>query len=128
MSPQSVERKREYNREYRERNRDRLREYQRQYVRRTPQTAADRRLARYGLAAERYESMLAAQGGACAICRAEFGSTPHVDHDHSCCPVAGRSCGKCVRGLLCNVCNWRLGWFETNAAAVLAYLDDWSAK
>ncbi len=27
-----------------------------------------------------------------------------VDHDHKCCP-GGRSCGKCVRGILCNSCN-----------------------
>lgn len=33
----------------------------------------------------------------------------HMDHDHSCCPVAGMSCGKCVRGLLCGACNRGLG-------------------
>src|SRR5207253_2176895 len=56
----------------------------------------------FGLTIEQYESMLAAQGGGCAIC----GRPPredislHVDHDHE----TGR-----VRGLLCFDCNATLG-------------------
>jgi hypothetical protein len=34
----------------------------------------------------------------------------HVDHDHACCPGT-RSCGKCIRGMLCNRCNTGLGMF-----------------
>jgi hypothetical protein len=33
-----------------------------------------------------------------------------VDHDHDCC--SGRSCGRCVRGLLCTSCNTGLGQLE----------------
>ena len=69
---------------------------------------------RYGMSEGQHEAMLAEQGNACKAC----GSTDpkgrgvwHVDHDHSCCP--GRdTCGKCVRGILCNDCNTALGLVE----------------
>jgi hypothetical protein len=73
--------------------------------------------------------MLAAQGGGCAICGAtEPGGrgTFHVDHDHGCCAGTNRkTCGSCVRGLLCNGCNIGLGAFAddtTRLAAAIAYL------
>lgn len=84
-------------------------------------------LKKHGLTSERYEALLAAQGGACAICR---GTTPygrgrfHIDHDHRCCP-GQRSCGKCVRGLLCGRCNPGLGAFQDSPdllMAAVAYL------
>lgn len=72
----------------------------------------------YRLTVEQYELMLAMQGGRCAICKtADAGRARgrsngrfHVDHDHKCCP--GRSCGKCVRGLLCNNCNTGIGFLR----------------
>jgi hypothetical protein len=38
-----------------------------------------------------------------------------VDHDHSCCQ-GRRSCGKCVRGALCNRHNLYLGFIEKDPA------------
>lgn len=62
----------------------------------------------FGITVERYEEMLARQGGVCAICKRRPGKRRlAVDHDHSCCP-GRRSCGKCVRGLLCKACNYQL--------------------
>lgn len=71
----------------------------------------------YGVSAEQYNALLAAQGGRCAVCRLDATSLRYplsVDHDHNCC--AGRkSCGKCLRGLLCHVCNRALGLMRDSA-------------
>lgn len=81
---------------------------------------------KYGITPEQYDGMLYAQGGHCAMCPAtEPGGGRiffSVDHDHACCPTAAKSCGKCVRGLLCLRCNNSLGWYETHKEAVELYL------
>lgn len=86
----------------------------------------------YKLSLEQYEELVERQQGVCALC----GSEPvhwrrlSVDHDHRCCPSASKSCGKCVRALLCLKCNNGVGWLENlGVDLVLAYLDqrafDW---
>lgn len=66
--------------------------------------------SKYRIRAEEYEAMLVAQGGTCAICDRvnSDGRALAVDHDHACCPGV-RSCGKCVRKLLCTECNTGIG-------------------
>ena len=65
----------------------------------------------YHMSREQYEALLAKQNGGCAICGGQ--NADHrklaVDHDHNCCPGEKRSCGKCIRGLLCSRCNHCLG-------------------
>lgn len=75
----------------------------------------------YGLTVEAVKALLEA---GCAAC----GSTEnlHVDRDHRCCPTGSspRSCGRCVRGALCNGCNTALGLLGEDPgriAALLAY-------
>jgi hypothetical protein len=79
----------------------------------TAQRALARRLSyvavQYNLTPEQYQALL----DACPrhpktgkpVCMGCQRNQPRcVDHDHRCCP--GKvSCGKCVRGLLCNPCN-----------------------
>jgi len=68
------------------------------------------RLANKSLSPEGYNRLLKEQNGTCAIC----GKAPRpnrrlcVDHNHKCCPSI-KSCGKCIRGLLCDDCNHMLG-------------------
>ena len=47
-----------------------------------------------------------------------------IDHDHSCCPKSS-SCGKCIRGVLCNNCNTSEGLLNSDIGRVeklLAYM------
>lgn len=87
------------------------------------------RLRRYGLTVERYDEILARQSGGCGICgeACPSGRRLAVDHDHECCPRhALRTCGQCVRGLLCMTCNSALGVFRDSPrllAAAIGYLN-----
>lgn len=66
----------------------------------------------YGLSRDDYQALLEKQDFACALCRTVFDFVvPVVDHDHSCCS-GNKSCGKCIRGLLCGNCNRGLGLFR----------------
>lgn len=72
----------------------------------------DRRY-RYSLEPKDFDRMYLMQKGCCAICNITFSddkksNKPHIDHDHSCCSNE-KTCGKCVRGLLCGNCNRGIG-------------------
>lgn len=82
----------------------------------------------YGIDTKQYEDMLEKYNGGCYICgktKKENGNRYlSVDHDHSCCP-SGKSCGKCVRGILCDTCNRAVGLLQDNpenAMAVAQYI------
>ena len=62
----------------------------------------------FGLTPEQFQQMIESQNRKCDLCNREFVYTPHIDHDHSCCP-GKKSCGKCIRSLLCHNCNTALG-------------------
>lgn len=68
---------------------------------------------RYGISMEDYEKLLFEQDGVCAICQRspEEVGVLAVDHDHRCCPTE-RTCGKCIRSLLCTDCNISIGRFN----------------
>jgi hypothetical protein len=81
------------------------------------QTYLDRRYTNniftgYGVTYERYQEMLNEQNGLCAICRnpPEQHKRLVVDHDHK---------SGYVRGLLCEWCNFGLGWFRDDPEYLL---------
>jgi hypothetical protein len=81
----------------------------------------------YRLRQDRYDELLEKQGGACP-CGAEVTC---VDHDHACCPDKCRSCGRCVRGLLCGPCNRTIGHAQEDPERLIrlvAYLAEYPAK
>lgn len=82
--------------------------------------------SRYGISSLEWEEMFNRQGRKCLIChRTEKQVTHwHTDHDHSCCSGRTKTCGKCVRGILCRGCNTKLGWYEIHRSELHDYLGD----
>lgn len=72
---------------------------------------AQRLKSKYGLTVEQFEAMLVAQDMTCTLCQEEFDTEQHngicVDHDHNCCR-GQKTCGRCIRGILCCECNKKL--------------------
>lgn len=62
----------------------------------------------YGLTEQEWTAILESQNNVCAICNRKS-KVWHTDHDHRCCPAGRHTCGKCVRGILCNRCNQAIG-------------------
>ena len=76
-----------------------------------------REMKKYGTTVEWYRDKLIEQSGICALCKHlshHHGPIQRlqVDHNHDCCDLHTKSCGKCLRGLLCADCNIRLAPVE----------------
>lgn len=69
----------------------------------------------YRLTIEDYSKMFYEQNGLCLICKKARKLI--VDHDHNCCSEK-LTCGKCVRGLICNQCNLIVGIIENNSGII----------
>lgn len=88
---------------------------------------------RFGMTWEDFDKRFAEQGFKCAGCgdieSGEKSGSWHIDHDHSCCPLPNRkTCGKCVRGILCKTCNLSLGQVKdsiTRLRGLALYLENY---
>lgn len=78
--------------------------------------------AAYRIRPETYYAILEAQGGRCAICRTDNPGSRrwNIDHDHACCTTPAKSCGKCIRGILCGHCNRMLGYAKDSPETLRA--------
>lgn len=82
---------------------------------------------RFGISREKFDALFDSQGNLCAICRSDSPGPNFwsVDHDHACCPGSDKTCGKCIRGILCSQCNHALGNARDSVeilSAMIAYL------
>lgn len=113
--PENKARKASTNKQWLEENRERANATRRVHRKNNPDKMWAKYLReRYHLTPEQFEEILDSQNGVCAICKKhpEEGKRLVIDHDHACCPEKGKSCGECIRGLLCSDCNSRLGHVE----------------
>jgi len=78
----------------------------------------------YKLEEDAYNEMLRRQQNRCLICGLLFDEKIKlkktcIDHDHACCPGA-KSCGQCIRGIICYACNTMLGFAKDNSEILQA--------
>lgn len=107
---------------YYEEHKDEILKKAKKHNKENPELVKSGRLKRtYGITLEQYNLILEKQDSRCAGCLVHKNRVDKyfaVDHDHSCC--AGRkSCGQCIRGLLCSSCNMVLGGVEDNLNTLL---------
>lgn len=76
------------------------------------------RLKKYGLTKDACDILLAMQDDKCACCGEPLDGKFTVDHNHACCDSI-KTCGKCIRGLLCMNCNAGLGNFKDDVMRLL---------
>lgn len=96
----------------------------------TSESRRERSIKEHGLTVVQYLLLLEKQNGSCSVCgkRTEGPYSLYIDHDHNCCP-GPKSCGECVRGLLCSNCNTALGLLDDDIgilASAIKYLKDYN--
>lgn len=106
---------RAYGKVYRENNPEQKRQSARKYVRKADVRELRSKTTlreKYGLTPESLLAKIEAQGGNCPFCPPGTDVTNwDVDHDHECCPDA-KTCGKCLRDILCHKHNLGLGYWN----------------
>lgn len=86
----------------------------------------------YRITPSQFTWLLDLQGGVCALCFESESKVHHnsgavmrltIDHDHGCCPSNKRTCGRCIRGMLCYECNLLIGKVEAKPALTERFQD-----
>lgn len=105
-------------RQYYKINKDKININAKEYYKNNPNQFRNTQLkSRYNITLEQYNALLIKQKSCCAICgkhELELNKALHVDHDHKCCHSI-KSCGKCIRALLCQQCNLMIGNSNDNS-------------
>lgn len=83
------------------------------------------RQQRFGITRAEFDAWFDSQGNVCATCGTDDPGKNYwcVDHDHACCPGSDRTCGKCIRGILCGQCNHALGNVKDNIETLNSMID-----
>lgn len=71
---------------------------------------------RHRITEEQYNKLYSLYDGKCHSCKKNEAIC--IDHDHLCCQ-SNRSCGKCVRGILCHHCNTALGLLKDDVNVII---------
>lgn len=116
--------RKEYFRDYRTKHKDKFNRLQREAYKRNG-GARHKTYKKYNITEEQFNQMVLDQNNSCTICFSTVSGgtgTWSIDHDHSCCPSA-KSCGKCVRQLLCAQCNMMLGAARESTDILIAAIE-----
>lgn len=119
------QRTKEQRKEYRIKNSEKLKKSAREWQKNNPDRVKllkrKSNLKKYGLSIEDYDILLKLQGGSCAICNSV--NNLQIDHDHKCCQDNARSCGNCVRGIICGNCNTMIANAKDDIEILKAAID-----
>jgi len=125
-TPDQRKKRTEYMRLWREKNRDKHNLQAKESHHRNKHKHIDRvrsysLLIKYGITLENKLEMIRSQNFKCKICDKEFKNnrTTHIDHNHK----TGE-----IRGILCHICNTKLGWYELYKNQINQYLNEESNK
>lgn len=86
----------------------------------------------FNLTPDQYSWLLSEQEAKCFLCKCSESKVDSrtglpmalaVDHDHRCCSVSNKSCGECIRHLLCSSCNLVVGKIESKPALIHRFAD-----
>ena len=123
-----------YKLNWRSKNRHKVNKQKRKWHRKNPEAMRRYDLQKVGITSEQYDALEAKQQKLCAICGVDDPGKGKknfcVDHSHLCCPKR-KSCGKCLRGLLCSSCNLAVGLLKdslSRAEAVVRYLKEYETS